>query len=245
MPEIPGAVCFTNEAIASISAALPSGAPPERVALLPELLRAWASEDLLEHLSREGRQLVKRRGGRLGTISDKARRILDAVDKLDEVGQFLIARGPQMRREARIGNSRWGRTGLPFIGPDDMGEAERRRDEALSWLADLIEAIAEPSPEPPPDIKTRGYLIVLDLAAIFELVTCTKPTRRITAAGSRPYGPFWDFVTQVCSSFKGVGSIDQSIRDVVAFYPKEYSPFIANLQFRHPALWQKLTASPQ
>jgi hypothetical protein len=246
MPEIPGAVCFTSEAVASISAALPSGAPPERVALLPEILQAWASEDLREHLSREGRQLVKRRGRRLATISDKARSTLDAVDKLDEVGQFLIARGPQMQREARMGNSRWGRIGLPFLGPDDIGEAERRRDEALSWLSDLIETIAEPSQKPPPDKKTVSYLIVLDLAAIFEIVTCAPPTRRNNPLSdtSQSYGPFWDFTNAVCESLSGIRSIDRAMKDVMKLYPeKEYSAFVANLQFRHPDLWQKLKGS--
>jgi hypothetical protein len=212
------------------------------VALLPALLQAWAREDLHQHLTREGRAVVKERTVRLKAVGEKASSLLGALQEADEQGLFQIACGAQMRREARIGNSRWGRTGRPFLGPDDIGEAKRRRDEALSWLTDLIEAIAEPSPEPPPDVKTRGYLIVHDLAAIFELLTCTEPTRRNNPYyTSRPYGPFWDFVNRVCSSFKGVGSIDQAIRDVVAFYPeKEYPPFVANLQFRHPILWQKL-----
>jgi hypothetical protein len=167
MPEIPGAICFTNEAIASISAALPSGAPPERVALLPELLRAWASEDLREHLSREGRAVIRCRLKQLGAVAKTARSLLQAMRALDESGWFQVACGPQMRHEARNGNSRWVRTRLPFLGPDDIGEAERRRDEALSWLSDLIEAIAEPILKPPPDRKTRRNLIVLDLCGNF------------------------------------------------------------------------------
>jgi hypothetical protein len=200
MPEISDASCFTDEALANILATLPSAAPPERVALLPHLLHAWAREDLREHLLREGRAVIRCRRKQLGAVGKAARGLLQAMQALDESGWFQLACGPQMRHEARDGNSRWVRTRLPFLGSDDIGEAERRRGEALSWLSDLIEAIAEPSLKPPPDKKTRRNLIVLDLAAIYELVTCNKPTRRITAAGSQPYGPFWDFVTQVCSS---------------------------------------------
>lgn len=230
---------FTDEALARIVAGLPPDAPPERVALLPEILRAWTEEDLREHLSREGRAVIQRRTKQLATVSKRANGLIEAVRALDGRGRFIIACEAQMRREATIGNPRSG--GL--WGPDDIEGAKRRRDEALSWLCDLVTALGEPRPKPPPDKKTVSYLVVLDLAAIFELVTCTQPTRRNNpySDSSQAYGPFWDFVNCVCSSFTGVGSIDRAIRDLMTFYPtKEYSAFVANLQFRHPGLWQKL-----
>ncbi len=205
-----GTVHFTNEILAKIAAGLPPDTPPERIALLPEILHAWAEEDLRDHLSREGRAAIQRRTKRLATVSSRASGLIDAVRALDGRGRFIIACEPQMRPEASIGNPRWG--GL--WGPDDIEGAKRRRDEALSWLCDLVTALGEPRAKPLPDKKTVSYLVVLDLAAIFELV---------------------------CGSFSGVGSIDQAIKDVMKFYPtKEYSSFIANLQFRHPGLWQKL-----
>jgi hypothetical protein len=108
------------------------------------------------------------------------------------------------------------------------------------WLSDLVAALGEGRRKPPPDKKTLSYLIVLDLAAIFERVTCARPTRRIDPDTSKPYGPFWDFVTAVCRSLPQVGSPDRAIRDVQTYSATEFSPFIANLQFRDPALWQKL-----
>ncbi len=241
---------FSDKGLETIVAALPSNAPPERVALLPDLLRAWAVTDLREHLSRERRLDVKQRRKRLDDISKMASELLWAVEGLNDHDRFLIACEPQMRSEARSGNPRLALMGLGVR--DDEKAGESRRDDALSWLHDLIDALAAPHPEPPPDIRTLGYLVVLDLAAIFELVTCTQPTRRNNAyaVGPRPYGPFWVFVNGVCNSIPGVGSIEQAMKDVRRFYPKpgddpqstksEYSPFAANLQFRHPELWQKL-----
>jgi hypothetical protein len=234
-----GPIRFTYEALATIAAALPLEAPPERIALLPELLRAWAEEDLLEHLSQEGRAAHRHRSARLAALRKTATRLRDAVHSLDETGRFPIASEPQMRREFAIGNPPWRRTGL-WWWPDDIEGAERRRDEALSWLYDLIEALGEPEQRPPPDKHTRSYLVVLDLLAMYELVTCTDATRRIDPESSQPYGPFWDLLTAVCRSLPQVRSLDRATRDVLTHSPREFSPFIPNLQFRHPTLWQKL-----
>ena len=48
-----GPVEFTDKALADIAAVLPTETPPERVALLSELLRFWSVEELHEHISRE------------------------------------------------------------------------------------------------------------------------------------------------------------------------------------------------
>jgi len=215
--EPPRRVHFTSEALARIAAGLPPDAPPERTALLPEILRAWAEGDLREHLSREGRAVIQRRTKQLAMVKKRANGLIEAVRELDGRGRFAIACEAQMRREAASANPRPG--GL--WGSDDIEGAKRRRDKALSWLCDLVTALGEPRLKPPPDKKTVSYLVVLDLAAIFELVTCTQPTRRSNpySESSQAYGPFWDFVNCVCGSFTGVGSIDRAIRDVMTFYP--------------------------
>jgi hypothetical protein len=184
---------------------------------------------------------------------------------LDEEGRLQIAWGPQTRQKGLPSNARQA-SATALSWPDGIDGAKLRRDEALSWLRDLVDALVEPGPEPPPDISTRNYLIVLDLAAIFQFVTCTPPARRnnsYSESGEQPYGPFFDFVSCVCESIPGVKSLDQAIKDVVAHYPDhlvahypdhphrrgrarsrsasiEYSQWFANLQFSHPSLWRKV-----
>ena len=53
----------------------------------------------------------------------------------------------------------------------NVGIADRRRDQAILWLQDLIKALDEPQSKPPPDKATKHYLVMLDLATIFELVS--------------------------------------------------------------------------
>ena len=134
-----GLIQFTEEALADIAAAIPAESPPEQVALLPELLRAWAAEELSEHLSREGRALVAERSGRLIAASKKARGLLEALGALDEHARFLLAIEPQIRRELRTSTPQWAR----FRIPDDLTAGERWRDETLSWLRDFADAFAE------------------------------------------------------------------------------------------------------
>ncbi len=234
------AVEFTDKALADIIAVLPMETPPERAALLPELLRAWAGEELREHLSRESRAAINKRRRELAAVALNARHFLDSVRTLDRKGLFLLAWETQLQHE--IGSvatpiDRW---------PDDIERGKRRRDEALSWLSDMIDAIATPREKPLPDKRTLGYLVALDLAAIYELVTCTAPTRRNkpdAEDGHRAYGPFFDFVSRVCNFIGDTGSIDTAIRLVLRFYPeRQFSTFVSNLQFRHPSLWKKLSA---
>jgi hypothetical protein len=228
------AVQFADEDLTSIAAVLPPEAAPERVALLPELLRAWAAEDLGEHLSLEGRAIHRQRSARLAAVGKAAGRLIDAVRKLDEEGQFEIACGPQMQREFAIGEPRWARTAGGGLTISRRGSAGATR----RWLGCLVDALGEPEWRPPPDKRTRSYVVVLDLWAMFEILTCTEATRRIDS--SKPYGPFWDFLTSVCRSLPQMRSLDRAIRDVMTNSAREYSAFIANLQFRHPELWQKL-----
>jgi hypothetical protein len=312
---------FTDEALATIAAALPKDAPTERVSLLPDLLRAWAKDDLCEHFSRKSRAVLRKEDDELSSISKIAWVLIEAVRDPDT--RAKLAYRTQAHREAKVVTTR---SGARF-SLANVEQATQRCDDALSWLTDLAAALDEREPKPPPDTKTRNYLIVLDLAGIFELVTCDQPTRRVNAVTSKPYGPFYDFVNAVCAPL-GLRSIDRAIQDVMKFYPlskqaklalrslrggfanagrltdatatvqsdrdpvpvlawqthyekesnrgllskaawkritdelktagyinlhgksevrlvqsppgREYSPFVANLQFRYPGLWQKI-----
>ena len=251
---------FDDETVRRIAVVLPSEAPSERVALLPKLLRAWAVEDLQDHLARESRSSIEQRQQRLVEVGKKARDLLNAISTLDEAGRHEIATATQLLQEA-MGNSlspRWAILGFPR----DPKGGERRRDNAISWLHDLANTFAF-ALKAPPDKRTLGYLVVLDLAAIYQLVTRTQPARcnnPYTDDGQQAYGPFWEFCSAI---FKLIGlrSLDRAMRDVLDDYAgaqkarssrksarqslksawrHAYSPFVANLQFRHSELWQEL-----
>jgi hypothetical protein len=257
--------------LTKIAAALPRGAPPERVTLLPQILRVWAQEDLREHLLREGRADVRQREERLQAVKKQAKDLLNAVEALDKIGRFEVVLRPQMRR---AGTGVWN---------TDIDAADRRRDQAVSWLNDLIEAFEEPRPKAPPDRKTKHYLVMLDLAAIFELISGEPARRRTDADEGVPYGPYWNFAeafwsavygnqhglqnavriwadevsrqtklvqSEVARAEEALGrplerGCDKTVVEAIMNRCRSYSPFVANLQFRHRSLWRKLRGTPQ
>jgi hypothetical protein len=261
-------VTFPEAVIAAMGTTLPPNTDPARLALLPQILRAWADEDLLDHLSREGRADLRRREKQLRKVGGLTRDLIEAISLLDQHGRFEIALNPQMRR-ART--SLWN---------TDVAAGEERRDNAISWLIDLDETFndggngSENGQRPPPDTATRYYLIILDLAGIFELVSQQPPTRRVNPDSGRTYGPFADFVAQVWAQIfsqnRGLSyairvwsdemarerklaetevaraaaklsrPLSDAERDAIESRFLESSMFVANLQFRHSLLWRKL-----
>lgn len=259
-------VKFSKDALGAIAATLPSSTDPARSALLPQILRAWAAEDLCEHLSRESRIAARQREMRLRSVGARAQKLIEAIEALDQTGTFETALKPEMRR---AGTSLW---------ETDITAAEQRRDDAISWLIDLIESFNASAnrkgPKSPPDKATRYYLIILDLAAIFELVSGERATRRIDVDSGKTYGPFSDFVASVwVQIFGNSGGPSYAVRvwademarqrklaeaamsEAVSLVSRDlsdaerdaienrfgvYSSFVANIQFRHPDLWRSL-----
>jgi hypothetical protein len=272
---------FSDASIKSIVDALPRNCRAERAALLPEVLLAWGKEDLLEHLSRESRAAAKRREEQRRSVGAQARELIGAFVALDETGFLDTAIRLQM-----------GRAGTSMMNTD-IRAACQRSNGGISWIIDLAEVLSDPShtqgsdrepkvnPEP---VETRrkklgpvaiqSYLIILDLAGIFKLVSGTQPTRRTTVNPSKDYGPFWEFTR---AAWSVIFDNERGLSAAVKYWDDEmmfqcnlaqavlhkattclgrdltnlerraverrfgaYSTFVANMQFRHPDLWQKL-----
>jgi hypothetical protein len=262
-------VQFSKEAISAIAASLPADTDPARLAVLPELLRAWASEDLREHLSRKGGAELRRRQKQLCAVGGKAQKLLDLIVALDPAAFFDTAIEPQM---ARDGTS-------PF--ETDIAAARRRRDGAIEWLVELafvfdsLQKSLEVKQKWPSDKTILYYLIVRDLAAIFEMITERPATRRVDWDSKQAYGPFWDFIEKVWRQIfqnavdptypirvwadekvgqrklitaaiaAATAELDRPLFDVecaaIESRFRDSSTFAANLSLRHPDLWRKLT----
>jgi len=260
-----GTVHFSDEALAKIVDALPLCAPPERAALLPQIFRAWAQEDLREHLSREGRKAARKQEDQLHSIAKQARGLIDAFEELPPTAQFLAALRPELYQTQQT---------LLDVTAVSIEVARQRLDHGVAWLTDLAEALHEPQPKMLPDTQTRNHLVTLDLAAIFQLVSEKRPTRQINTGTGKDYGPFWTFASAawpvIFGSSSGLSAANKRWATKVSRQRKlarnnvcnasgrlgrdltcaerctverrfgEYSSFVANLQFRHPDLWQKL-----
>jgi hypothetical protein len=265
-------VIFTDEVIAEITATLPPDTDPARLAVLPELLRAWANEDLRENLSWEGRAEVRRREKKLRIVGAKAQDFLGAFVALDRSAFFDTAIEPQMLRD-----------GTSLV-KTDVAAAKQRRDSAIEWLIELAVIFKRPElgssskQKRPPDKAVCYYLIVRDLAAIYKMITERPATRRVDLDG-KTYGPFSDFVKKVWSYISGneddpsypirvwanemsrqrkavkaevakaTAELSRPLYDVereaIESRFRENSTFAANLGLRHLDLWRKLTTTNQ
>jgi hypothetical protein len=258
-PAVP-MVDFSEKALRQVVAALPSTTPLERMKLLPPVLRAWAREDLREHLSRERRADVRERENRFQAIKTKTEDLLTAYFALDELGTSEVALRAQIQRDSV---DAW----------VDLEIANDRRNNAIFWLNDLVEALKEPQPIPKPDTATKHYLVMRDMAAIFELITGDAATRRTDIDAGTPYGPFWDFAKALWSAIYGherglqnavkiwaqgestqrklantelgraeevLGRrLDKLIVERIVSRCRSSSPFVVNLQYKHRGLWRK------
>jgi hypothetical protein len=270
LPDPPRTVQFSAKILKRVVAALPPDAPSERVALLPQILHAWAQEDLREHLSGESRANARKQEEQLQSIARQAQGLIDAFAELAPPTRFLAALRPELDR-----------TQQSFLGVTAAGieVACQRLDDGIIWLTDLAKALNEPQPKALARVATRNYLIVLDLAAIFQLLSGKLPTRQINQDTGRDYGPFWNFASgiwpAVFESSSGLAAATKRWAAEVSRQRKlakaavrkansllgrdltctercaverrfvEYSSFVANIQFRNPDLWQKLTRRTQ
>ena len=193
-------VRFPDDVVSAFKAVMPKGTNPARLTLLPELLRAWGREELREHLDRKDRAALRRRDKSLSRLAEQARDLVDHCEALDRRGRFRLAVEPQMFR--------FGTT----LENANVAAAEQWRDNSILWLKHVADIFGGPNAKTEfgvmgnrvPHRKARHYSVMIDLAAVYELVTDTPPTRRFDAKTGRDYGPFRDFASRVWLHVFGV-----------------------------------------
>ncbi len=136
-------------------------------------------------------------------------------------------------------------SGVGKLQYDDICEANRRLHEEPKRLELLAEAATKAStnfvPLPLRQSSLIRYLILLDLAAIYEWATRQRAGRRVKtdlqADAGKTYGPFWEFAAVawriIFGSVKGLDNALKTWASGRRRY-KEFSPVFANLHMRHP-----------
>jgi hypothetical protein len=209
---------------------LPKPLPQHRRELLPRILEEWGRGDLREHLSRESRAMIRERINRLEKVKASARQLSDALDKLDECDQttilieMIIAEGKRFNDVSR----------------NEFSLRQARLSQAFDYLGKL-RAIApkeywQSSPGRPRNIA--AYLVLQDIAAIFEWLTHTRATRavdRIEAIETGPFFPFASILWRIVFR-KGLAGLPAAMKNWAAGRSKynERSPLVANIALRHP-----------
>jgi len=128
---------------------------------------------------------------------------------------------------------------------EDRWEADRRLSEEPEWLELLAKAASKAStafvPLPLRQNTLIRYLVLQDLAAIYEWATRQRAGRRvrtdITVDAGKNYGPFWEFAcTAWPMIFESVAGLDNALKTWAKDRTRynEVSPLIWNLDLRHP-----------
>src|SRR5262245_11497532 len=222
---------FDEGAVKKICASLPKGTDQRRLDLLPRILDKWSRTELPEHLSPESRATIREHYDRLTKIGKCANDLRQALEAIDQRGKLEIAH--ELAREE-------GST--PFSGsPERVAEMEerlRQEDHFLRKLAaapvTLIEETKRGRGQPR---NIPAYLVMKDLAAIFELLTDRKAARGVDRTDHTETGPFWRFAESVWQvvfgTTRGLKAAMKNWAEARKLH-HEHSSFVLNLRMRRP-----------
>ena len=217
---------FTDDELDEIGKTLPDGVSSHRLALLPSILREWASTSLPDNASTEDRVTTNHRRKKLETVEKRARDLLKAIESLDADGLFSIVRAVAA-------------TERPMVRQADLQEAKSQLAEARNFLNRLVSAVPSaswPRPDRGQPRNIPAYLVMMDIAGIFEWVTGREASRVTDRDSGQDTGDFYRFAARVWHSVFGTHKGLSAALKNWAKWRSEYgeaSGLIANLAIRH------------
>ena len=227
---------FAKGDLSIIVAALPRGVGRHRKTLLPRILHEWGTIDLPDHLSRKARQPPNPRQKSLIIVKDLANQLGIAIQKLSADEHFLLATSITARKMRRQ---------IIVLTPDQFAQAIAELKRGSEWLVELA---AGANAANSLVARKRGrprlvahYLIMMDLAAIFEYLTGERAERLIRGEDhsqrGTDYGSFWNFAEATWAViFKSTDGLKAAIKHWASYRIRygETSAIIANIDLRHP-----------
>jgi hypothetical protein len=188
--KIPSLVTFTDKGVHQIAKALRVEANLHRLSLLPRVLHEWAEVYLTEYASVEtSRAFAPIEAARYKRIAGGAKELKHAIDAVIEAGdQSLIA-------------FELGRAGRSIPNRERHEHFSQKLMEHRQFLDDLQAAVEslqgklKKGPGQPRNIF--AYLVILDLAAIFEWLTGRTAEREVDRMEGRETGAFYHFCAAV------------------------------------------------
>jgi hypothetical protein len=230
----PTAGRLADDALRTIVAALPPNGVPERLILLPRLLREWADRDLLDHFCRERSATLRAREKRLQAVARSAKTLREAMANLEGADVFTLALEIAIRKTGST---------LLEVEQSEITKAQEQLTRARRWLPELADAYGPRQRQASSRGRPRNavsYLVMLDLEAIFEFATGTTAERRVHGKDhpdyGGEYGPFWDFArTSWAVIFGSATGLPAAMKSWATARSEfgERSPLIANMALRH------------
>jgi len=227
---------FTADQLATMVGAF-SGLMDDRVrTTLPLILEEWGRVDLSEHLARKTPEQLRKEQRQLEQVANLARELRDALAGLAAAARFTLA--SRLDATARAPKAE-AASNHEVQSAGTLRHLERRQLECLAQAAGATAGGWVPLPFR--HTTVIQYLVLQDLAAIYEYVTGEIASRRVRGEdhpeAGRDYGPFWDFAVVawriIFGSNKGLSAALKRWAEARHRYD-EASPVIANLALHHP-----------
>jgi hypothetical protein len=224
---------FTSRELGLIAKGLPKNTVERRLALLPDIIRDWGRTDLPRHfwVKPEPVEVRNERYRRLKRFETAVNEHADAFAALDKKDRNRII----MKLACPPNQYPRGLTVTNLVG------AEHDLDKTYSLLprfSAAAQAASEPYvPKQGPAPDNVGYLVLLDLAEIFQWVTNIEATRRVDRKSRDDSGPFHHFTAAVWPLvFGSDDGLSNSLKEWAAARKKysERSQVLLNLDIRHP-----------
>jgi hypothetical protein len=227
---------FNECAVKQICASLPKRIDQRRLDLLPLVLNEWSRTDLREHLSRDTPATKRKRDAQLTKVEKYATHLRQALEALDQHGWAWIAQ--------EMGRQEEGSPPFPFpftVSCERLAEMKERLKQEDDFLRKLAAAtltlIEENKAGPGQPRNILAYLVMKDLAAIFEWLTDRKATRGVDRTDHTETGPFWRFAESVWQvafgTTRGLKAAMKNWAEARKLYHK-HSSFLLNLPLRRP-----------
>jgi hypothetical protein len=225
---------FTDRDINLIAASLPNLIDQRRLDLLPRILRDWGCTDLPMHLQQKPEPLERRRERfqRLVSVEKRAKLLneaLAAIDHTDEWDIIIKLACPPERFPRGLSGA-------------NINRARQELESAYEWLPRVVAAARDASlpyaPQKGPARNDVPYLVLLDLAAIYEWLTGRKAARAWFKGGlEEEQPPFHAFAAAVWPVlFCSDDGLSHAMRTWNHGRRKhgDRSPLVMNLALRHP-----------
>jgi hypothetical protein len=206
--------------------------------LLPMVLREWAATDLRAHLANEPERIARRTKD-LDVIAQYLSAAADLLERLDDRG--LAGLTLAMENLTHVGASDANRCDSAPGAGRASAPWPRVRQRKLEQLRQFAAAARQAS-----EFGRRGrgrprngagYLVLLDLAAIYEWLVGREASRQVDRVYHVETGPFWKFAAAVWPVvFASDDGLSHGLRSWASAHKKygEVSPLIANMALRHP-----------
>ena len=222
---------FDERAVEQIRASLPTGIDHWRLDLLQKVLNQWSFSDLSEHLAQESPATVHRRYDQLTKIGKCAKNLQEVLGAIDQRGISWIALEITRENGSTL-----------FSGSHEkFTEMTCRLKDEVDFLRKLAAATLTLSEEdkrgPGQPRNVCAYLVMKDLAAIFEWLTGRKAARGVDRIDHTETGPFWRFAESVWQvvfgTTRGLKAAMKNWAEAGKLYHR-HSSFLLNLPLRRP-----------